>query len=111
MSQRRGGLVAGGRGSNTFHAEKESSYDVIGAPKGSPAARAEPMPRRALDGEVAAGARQSGQLYAAKNIKHRKEYEAELPSPPHYRLTRCFVDKRDRARRGVRPGASRAPWT
>jgi GNAT superfamily N-acetyltransferase len=35
-----------------------------------------------------------------KNIKHRKEYEAELDSLPDYRLTCFFVDKRYR-RRGV----------
>ena len=40
-----------------------------------------------------------------KNIKHRKEYEAELDSLPDYRLTCFFVDKRYRRPRRLGPGA------
>jgi polysaccharide pyruvyl transferase WcaK-like protein len=43
---------------------------------------------------------QFGSPQELPNIKHRKEYEAELDSQPDYRLTCFFVDKRYR-RRGV----------
>ena len=43
---------------------------------------------------------QFGSPQELPNIKHRKEYEAELDSLPDYRLTCFFVDKRYR-RRGV----------
>ena len=53
-----------------------------------------------FDGDVAVGWCQFGSPDELKNIKHRKEYEAELDSLPDYRLTCFFVDKRYR-RRGV----------
>src|SRR5580765_6385299 len=53
-----------------------------------------------FDGDVAVGWCQFGSPDELKNIKHRKDYEAELDSLPDYRLTCFFVDKRYR-RRGV----------
>ena len=53
-----------------------------------------------FDGDIAVGWCQFGSPEELKNIKHRKEYEAELDSLPDYRLTCFFVDKRYR-RRGV----------
>ena len=53
-----------------------------------------------FDGDVAVGWCQFGSPDELKNIKHRKEYEAELDSLPDYRLTCFFVDTRYR-RRGV----------
>ena len=60
-----------------------------------------PSPRRAgLRRRRRVGWCQFGSPAELKNIKHRKEYEAELDSLPDYRLTCFFVDKRYR-RRGV----------
>ena len=53
-----------------------------------------------FDGDVAVAWCQFGSPQELPNIKHRKEYEAELDSLPDYRLTCFFVDKRYR-RRGV----------
>ena len=52
------------------------------------------------DGADIVGWCQFGSPDELKNIKHRKEYEAELDSLPDYRVTCFFVDKRYR-RRGV----------
>jgi GNAT superfamily N-acetyltransferase len=53
-----------------------------------------------FDGDEAVAWCQFGSPQELPNIKHRKEYEAELDSLPDYRLTCFFVDKRYR-RRGV----------
>ena len=53
-----------------------------------------------FDGDVAVAWCQFGSPQELPNIKHRKEYEAELDSLPDYRLTCFFVDRRYR-RRGV----------
>ena len=53
-----------------------------------------------FDGDEAVAWCQFGSPQELPNIKHRKEYEAELESLPDYRLTCFFVDKRYR-RRGV----------
>ena len=63
-----------------------------------------------FDGDVAVAWCQFGSPEELPNIKHRKEYEAELDSLPDYRLTCFFVDKRYR-RRGVSALALRARWT
>ena len=53
-----------------------------------------------FDGDEAVAWCQFGGPQELPNMKHRKEYEAELDSLPDYRLTCFFVDKRYR-RRGV----------
>ena len=53
-----------------------------------------------FDGDEAVAWCQFGSPQELPNMKHRKEYEAELDSLPDYRLTCFFVDKRYR-RRGV----------
>ena len=53
-----------------------------------------------FDGDEAVAWCQFGSPQELPNVKHRKEYEAELDSLPDYRLTCFFVDKRYR-RRGV----------
>ena len=53
-----------------------------------------------FDGDEAVAWCQFGSPQELPNMKHRREYEAELDSLPDYRLTCFFVDKRYR-RRGV----------
>ena len=53
-----------------------------------------------FDGDEAVAWCQFGSPQELPNMKHRKEYEAELDRLPDYRLTCFFVDKRYR-RRGV----------
>ena len=53
-----------------------------------------------FDGDEAVAWCQFGCPQELPNMKHRKEYEAELDSLPDYRLTCFFVDRRYR-RRGI----------
>ena len=85
---------------HTFHAEKEFSYDANRALKERLVREGRAHAALVLDGDIAVGWCQFGSPDELKNIKHRKEYKAELDSLPDYRLTCFFVDKRDR-RRGV----------
>ncbi len=85
---------------HTFHAEKEFSYDANRALKERLVREGRAHAALVFDGDVAVGWCQFGSPDELKNIKHRKEYEAELDSLPDYRLTCFFVDKRYR-RRGV----------
>ena len=63
-------------------------------------AKAAPTPRWSSTATSPSAWCQFGSPQELPNIKHRKEYEAELDSLPDYRLTCFFVDKRYR-RRGV----------
>ena len=85
---------------HTFHAEKEFSYDANRALKERLVREGRAHAALVFDGDVAVGWCQFGSPDELKNIKHRKEYEAELDSLPDYRLTCFFVDKRYR-RAGV----------
>ena len=53
-----------------------------------------------FDGDVAVGWCEYGSPHELPNINHRKEYEAAMESPPDYRLTCFFIDRRYR-RQGV----------
>ncbi|MEV5962334.1 GNAT family N-acetyltransferase [Kribbella sp. NPDC051952] len=53
-----------------------------------------------FDGEEAVGWLEYGVPAELPNINHRKQYEAEMESPPDYRMTCFFVDRRYR-RQGV----------
>jgi GNAT superfamily N-acetyltransferase len=53
-----------------------------------------------FDGEEAVGWAEYGPPEELPNIHHRQEYEAGLVTPPDYRITCIFVDRRYR-RRGV----------
>ena len=90
---------------HTFHAEKEFSYDANRALKERLVREGRAHAALVFDGDVAVGWCQFGSPDELKNIKHRKEYEAELDSLPDYRLTCFFVDKRYRRARRLGPGA------
>jgi GNAT superfamily N-acetyltransferase len=85
---------------HTFHAEKEFSYEANRALKERLVREGRAHAALVFDGDVAVAWCQFGSPQELPNIKHRKEYEAELDSLPDYRLTCFFVDKRYR-RRGV----------
>src|SRR3954451_15756309 len=85
---------------HTMHAEKTFNADDNRALKERLAKKGGAHAALVFDGDVAVGWCQYGSPEELKNIKHRKEYEAELDSLPDYRLTCFFVDKRYR-RRGV----------
>ena len=85
---------------HTFHAEKEYSYEANRALKERLVREGRAHAALVFDGDVAVAWCQFGSPKELPNMKHRKEYEAELDSLPDYRLTCFFVDKRYR-RRGV----------
>jgi len=59
-----------------------------------------------FDGDEAVAWCQYGAPEELPNIHHRKEYEAALDTPPDYRITCIFVDKKHR-RKGVTATALR----
>ena len=85
---------------HTFHAEKEYSYEANRALKERMVREGRAHAALVFDGDIAVAWCQFGSPKELPNMKHRKEYEAELESLPDYRLTCFFVDKRYR-RRGV----------
>ena len=85
---------------HTMHAEKEYDADANRALKKRLVREGRAHAALVFDGNVAVAWCQFGSPQELPNIKHRKEYEAELDNLPDYRLTCFFVDKRYR-RRGV----------
>src|SRR5436189_77132 len=63
---------------HTFHAEKEFSYDANRALKERLVREGRAHAGLVFDGDVAVGWCQFGSPDELKNIKHRKEYDAEL---------------------------------
>jgi GNAT superfamily N-acetyltransferase len=63
-----------------------------------------------FDGEVAVGWCEYGPPAELPNINHRKQYDAAGGTPPDYRLTCFFIDKRYR-RQGVAAVALRGALT
>jgi GNAT superfamily N-acetyltransferase len=85
---------------HTFHGEKTFSAEDNRALKKRLVEEGRAHAALVFDGDVAVAWCQFGSPQELPNIKHLKEYEAELDSRPDYRLTCFFVDKRYR-RRGV----------
>jgi GNAT superfamily N-acetyltransferase len=85
---------------HTMHDEKTFDADCNRALKERLVKEGRAHAALVFDGDEAVAWCQFGSPQELPNMKHRKEYEAELDSLPDYRLTCFFVDKRYR-RRGV----------
>ena len=85
---------------HTFHAEKTFSAKANRALKERMVREGRAHAALVFDGDIAVAWCQFGSPQELPNMKHRKDYEAELDILPDYRLTCFFVDKRHR-RRGV----------
>ncbi len=85
---------------HTMASEKERSYDANRDLKCRLVDEGRAHAALVFDGDEAVGWAQFGAPEELPNIYHRKEYEAGLTSPPDYRVTCIFVDRRYR-RHGV----------
>jgi hypothetical protein len=85
---------------HTLHAEKTFSADANRALKQRLVREGRAHAALVFDGDIAVAWCQFGSPQELPNMKHRKDYEAELDILPDYRLTCFFVDTRYR-RRGV----------
>jgi GNAT superfamily N-acetyltransferase len=85
---------------HTFHAEKTFSAEANRALKERMVREGRAHAALVFDGDIAVAWCQFGSPQELPNMKHRKDYEAELDILPDYRLTCFFVDTRYR-RRGV----------
>jgi len=85
---------------HTFHAEKTFTAEGNRALKERLVSVGRAHAELVFDVDEAVAWCQYGSPEELPNIHHRKEYEAALDSPPDYRITCIFVDKRYR-RKGV----------
>jgi GNAT superfamily N-acetyltransferase len=85
---------------HTTHAEKTFTADDNRALKQRLVTEGRAHAALVFDGEDAVGWCEYGVLAELPNINHRKEYEAGVVTPPDYRLTCFFIDRRYR-RQGV----------
>jgi len=85
---------------HTFHAEKTFSAEANRALKERLVREGRAHAALVFHGDIAVAWCQFGSPQELPNMKHRKDYEAELDILPDYRLTCFFVDTRYR-RRGV----------
>jgi GNAT superfamily N-acetyltransferase len=91
---------------HTFHAEKTFTAEGNRALKKRLVEEGRAHAALVFDGDEAVAWCQYGAPEELPNIQHRKEYEAALDSPPDYRITCIFVDKKYR-RKGVTAAALR----
>ncbi len=91
---------------HTFHAEKTFTAEGNHALKKRLVKEGRAHAALVFDGEEAVAWCQYGSPEELPNIHHRKEYEAALDTPPDYRITCIFVDKKYR-RKGVTATALR----
>ena len=85
---------------HTFHGEKTFTAEGNRALKRRLVDEDRAHAALVFDGDEAVAWAQYGPPEELPNIHHRKEYEAALDSPPDYRITCIFVDKKHR-RNGV----------
>jgi len=85
---------------HTFHGEKTFTAEGNRALKERLVEEDQAHAALVFDGDEAVAWAQYGPPEELPNIHHRKEYEATLDSPPDYRVTCIFVDKKHR-RNGV----------
>ena len=85
---------------HTFHGEKTFTAEGNRALKERLVHEGRAHAALVFDGDEAIAWAQYGPPEELPNIKHRKEYEAELDRLPDYRITCIFVDKKYR-RKGV----------
>ena len=85
---------------HTFHAEKTFTAEGNRALKQQLVEEGRAHAALVFDGDEAVAWCQYGPPEELPNIHHRKEYEAALDTPPDYRITCIFVDKKYR-RKGV----------
>jgi len=85
---------------HTFHGEKTFTAEGNRALKRRLVEEDRAHAALIFDGDEAVAWAQYGPPEELPNIHHRKEYEATLDSPPDYRVTCIFVDKKHR-RNGV----------
>ena len=94
------GAAAGARGSTRSTARRRSRPRPTAPSRSGWSRRGAPTPRWSSTETWPSPGVSSESPQELPNIKHRKEYEAELDTQPDYRLTCFFVDKGYR-RRGV----------
>jgi GNAT superfamily N-acetyltransferase len=102
LVERHGG-VFGGCWCTWFHTlsrDKERTYESNRDLKCSRVEQGTAHAALVFDGDEAVGWAEYGPPQELPNIHHRVEYEAGLVTPPDYRVTCIFVDRRYR-RRGV----------
>jgi len=85
---------------HTFHGEKTFTAEGNRALKERLVEEDQAHAALVFDGDEAVAWAQYGPPEELPNIHHRKEYEATLDTPPDYRVTCIFVDKKHR-RNGV----------
>jgi GNAT superfamily N-acetyltransferase len=85
---------------HTFHGEKTFTAEGNRALKERLVKEGRAHAALVFDGEEAVAWAQYGAPEELPNIHHRKEYEAAQDTPPDYRITCIFVDKKYR-RKGV----------
>ena len=86
---------------HTFHAEKTFTAEGNRALKERLVKEGRAHAALVFDGDEAVAWCQYGPPEELPNIHHRKEYEAALDTPPDYRITCIFVDKKYRRRPAV----------
>ena len=91
---------------HTFHAEKTFTAEGNRALKQRLVEEGRAHAALVFDGDEAVAWCQYGTPEELPNIHHRKEYEAALDTPPDYRITCIFVDKKYR-RKGITATALR----
>jgi GNAT superfamily N-acetyltransferase len=89
---------------HTFHGEKTFTAEGNRALKQRLVEEGRAHAALVFDGDEAVAWCQYGSPHELPNIHHRKEYEAALDTPPDYRITCIFVDKKHR-RRGITAAA------
>jgi GNAT superfamily N-acetyltransferase len=89
---------------HTFHGEKTFTAEGNYALKKRLVDEGRAHAALVFDGEEAVAWAQYGPPEELPNIHHRKEYEATSETPPDYRITCIFVDKKYR-RKGVTEAA------